>query len=56
MMTTSGQVMIWPSQLTFGLTAITAETRDFANLGTALVIGSATRMDYTTQQGGSHTG
>ena len=55
-MVTSGQVTTWPRQLIFGLTAITAETRDFANLGTALVIGSATRMDYTTQQGGSHTG
>ena len=56
MIVTSGRVMIVPRELIFGLTAITVETRDFANLGTALVIGSATRMDYTTQQGGSHTG
>ena len=56
MKVTSRQVMIPPRQLIFGLTASTIETRDYANLGTALAIGSATRMDYTTQQGGSHTG
>ena len=52
----SRQVTIPLRQLIFGLIASTTETRDYANRGTVLVTGSATQMDYTTQQGGSHTG
>ena len=52
----SRQVTTPPRQLIFGLIASTTETRDYANHGTVLVIGSATRMDHTTQRGGSHTG
>ena len=50
------QATIPLKQLIFGLIVSTTETREYAKRGTVLATGSATQMDYTTQQGGSHTG